>query len=207
MEALANMDEPLRSVYSDQQDILNAIEKLHVPEGYQCDVTYGNGVFWKGRSAPLLKFDIDPQVGGVVAACSTMLPLETASIRNLVFDPPFLTYVRSGRCGNGKMVMSKRYSGYWRYEELEEHYHHSISEAHRVLQRGGVYVFKCQDIIHNHRLHCTHANVIRWAELEGFRLLDLFVLTAQRRMPSPNRVGAQKHARIFHSYFLVFRKP
>ena len=34
-------------------------------------------------------------------------------------------------------------------------------------------------------------------------LADLFVLPAKHRLPSPNRAGTQKHARIFHSYFLV----
>jgi hypothetical protein len=34
----------------------------------------------------------------------------------------------------------------------------------------------------------------------------MFILAANHRMPSPNRAGAQKHARIFHSYFLVFKR-
>lgn len=66
-------------------------------------------------------------------------------------------------------------------------------------------VFKCQDIIHNHRMHCTHYNVIKWAECEGFRLVDLFILTAKSRMPGPQK-GKQRHARVWHSYFLVFEK-
>jgi hypothetical protein len=55
-------------------------------------------------------------------------------------------------------------------------------------------------------MHATHANVIEWAKDAGFRLKDLFILAAKHRMPSPNRKGKQKHARIFHSYFLVFEK-
>lgn len=67
-------------------------------------------------------------------------------------------------------------------------------------------IFKCQDIIHNHRMHCTHSKVIAWAEECGMRLLDLFILAAKHRLPAPNRGGQQKHARIYHSYFLVFEK-
>lgn len=28
----------------------------------------------------------------------------------------------------------------------------------------------------------------------------------KHRLPSPNRLGVQRHARIFHSYFLVLQK-
>ena len=82
-----------------------------------------------------------------------------------------------------------------------------VNEPQEVGAGGtAILVFKCQDIIHNHKMHCTHANVIFWAEIEGFRLADLFVLPAKHRLPSPNRAGTQKHARIFHSYFLVLER-
>ena len=194
-----------RSFSMSQTEILDAIEALHVPNGFEVDVTYGGGAFWKGRREPAHKFDIDPQRSGVVAADSRLLPLGPSSVGSLMFDPPFLTYVRAGRSGNGKMAMARRFSGYWTYEELEDHYQETISEAYRVLKPGGVLAVKCQDIVHNHRLHATHEKVMGWAEMEGFRLLDLFILAASHRMPGPNRKGTQKHARVFHSYFLVFR--
>lgn len=73
-----------------------------------------------------------------------------------------------------------------------------------MLTKKGKLIIKSQDIIHNHRMHCTHQKTINWCEEVGFRLLDLFVLTADRRM----RVNKheQKHARIFHSYFMVMTK-
>jgi hypothetical protein len=199
-------DEVVRSVYFNQDEILRGIIKLHCPNGFDCDITFGNGNFWKNLPKPTHKFDIDPQREGVNQACSTKLPFVSQTLNSVVFDPPFLTYVRAGRDGNGSMIMAKRFAGYWRYDELEQHYRDTIREAYRVLKTGGVMVFKCQDIIHNHKMHCTHANVIHWAESEGFRLMDLFVLPAKNRMPSPNRVGKQKHARIFHSYFLVLER-
>jgi len=101
--------------------------------------------------------------------------------------------------------MSRRFSGYYSYDELSDSYKATLYEAARVLQRGGVLVFKCQDLIHNHRMHATHVNSIRWAEQAGFRLLDIFVLAAKNRMPSPQK-GTQRHARVHHSYFLVLKK-
>lgn len=200
------MNEVIKSVYESQDQILKAIGLLHCPEGFECDITYGNGAFWKTIPRPKYCFDIQPQNHETVKADSCAIPLPAGSVANIVFDPPFLTYVRNGReHKGGKMVMTARFGGYWRYDELEDHYRDTVSEVYRLLKKGGTLVFKCQDIIHNHRMHCTHSRVITMAEIEGFRLLDLFILPAKHRMPSPQK-GTQRHARIFHSYFLVFRK-
>lgn len=201
-------NEPVvRSVYDNQDDILNGIIRLHCPSGFECDITYGNGKFYKDEAfSPRWKFDIDPQLPGVIKACSTDLPFSDNTRSSIVFDPPFLTYVRQNRQGNGNMIMANRFSGYWSYRDLETHYKLTLEETFRCLRKGGVLVFKCQDIIHNHRMHCTHVNVINWADEIGFKFKDLFILSAKHRLPSPNRAGKQKHARIFHSYFLVFQK-
>lgn len=196
----------VKSVNYDQSEILQDIMHLHGIDRIDADVTYGNGQFYKKIGKPIHCFDLDGDLEGVTEACSTNLPLEDDSISSLVFDPPFLTYVRAAREGNGSMVMAKRFSGYWRYDELEDHYKGTLKESSRVLKKKGLMIFKCQDIIHNHKMHCTHANVISWASDVGFRLKDLFVLAAKHRMPSPNRKGTQKHARIFHSYFLVLER-
>jgi len=197
----------VKSLSENQHEILDWIRALHCPEGFDADATFGNGSFYRTPNEwPSLRFDLDDTRPDCTVASSTDLPIPDGNLGSIIFDPPFLTYVRQNRTGNGNMVMSKRFSGYWRYDELETHYRDSLVEFHRVLRKGGVIVFKCQDIIHNHRMHCTHVNVIRWAEDVGFRLADLFVLAAKHRMPSPNRRGKQKHARIFHSYFLVLKK-
>jgi len=194
----------IKSIYESQDDILKAIRTLYCPEGFECDITYGNGGFWKTIEKPKFCFDITPLQEGVVQSSSTSLPLGGDSLNNLVFDPPFLTYVKNGRAHKeGKVAMTARFGGYYTYNELEEHYLNTIHEAHRVLKKKGIMVFKCQDIIHNHQMHCTHANVINMAESIGFWLKDLFILCAKHRMPGPQK-GTQRHARIFHSYFLVF---
>lgn len=197
----------IRSVYEDQDSILNGIIRLYCPDGFECDMTYGNGSFWKNIPRPKYCFDISPQKPEATQADSMMLPLERNSLKNCVFDPPFLTYVKNGRDHNGgSSVMTARFGGYYTYDELEDHYRHTLSEAWRVLIPGGIMVFKCQDIIHNHKMHCTHYRTIMMAEMEGFHLKDLFILPAKHRMPGPQK-GTQRHARIFHSYFLVFEKP
>ena len=197
----------VKSLEFDQSIILQSILTLCKLDRFQADISYGNGQFYKKNiEVPEYIFDKDGTLPNVTEACSTDLPLGTGSLDSLVFDPPFLTYVRSAREGNGSMVMAKRFSGYWRYDELELHYRDTLKEASRVLMKKGIMVFKCQDIIHNHKMHCTHVNIINWAAEFGFRLKDLFVLGAKHRMPSPNRKGVQKHARVYHSYFLVLEK-
>jgi len=199
----------IRSVYYDQVEILKSIIDLCGIDRICIDATYGNGSFYNNDviQEPVMAFDIDNSKAK--EACSTKLPVNDSSVFSFVFDPPFLTYVRAARAGNGNMVMAKRFGGYWRYDELEEHYKGTLKEAHRVLSKKGIMIFKCQDIIHNHKMHCTHLNIINWAD-GMFRLKDLFILPAKSRMPIPQQEGTkkkvQKHARIFHSYFLVLEK-
>lgn len=200
------MTDVIRSIYDNQDDLLRAVIQLHAPDGFDCDLTYGNGSFWKNIPEPRHKYDIDPQKPGVREACSTLIEHDDASLGNVVFDPPFLTYVRSGRGGNGGMIMSRRFGGYWTYDELLDHYCMTLDECERAMRPKAILLFKCQDIIHNHKLHATHIDVVTHAGYRGFRLKDLFILAANHRLPSPNRNGQQKHARIFHSYFLVLER-
>lgn len=193
----------IKSLEFDQREIIAGIMQLHNIARFDADVTYGNGSFWKDLPKPVRCFDKDDTLNGCETACSTSIPVETGSINSLMFDPPFLTYIKQGR-DNGT-IMGKRFSGYWTYTELEEHYIGTITEAARILKPKGIFVIKCQDIVHNHRLHATHVNVINWAE-EFFRLKDLYVLGAKHRLPRANSAGIQRHARIFHSYFMVFER-
>ena len=197
----------IKSVSDDQKYIINSIMQLCKIDRFDADVTYGNGVFWKNLPPPVYCFDINPQLDYVTCASSDNLPFEEKSINSVMFDPPFLTYIKSAREHNS--IMAKRYGGYWKYDELQDHYTKTIKEAYRVLNKKGIFVVKCQDIVHNHVLHSTHINVVKWSETM-FRLKDLFILTAKNRIPIPQKENetkkVQKHSRIHHSYFMVMEK-
>lgn len=199
----------IKTVSDDQNEIIESIMTLCKIDRFDVDLTYGNGVFWKKIKEPVIKFDIDPQFDDVINASSVSIPLPDCSIESAMFDPPFVTYVRQGRTGNGEMVMANRFGGYWSYDELENHYRKTIIESARVLVHKGILVIKCQDIVHNHRLHATHVFIIEWMK-DLFRLKDLFILTAKHRMPIPQQKGTakkvQRHARIHHCYFMVLEK-
>ena len=199
----------IKSVSESQEEILNSIKALYFNgKEYECDITYGNGAFWKHIKAPKMKYDITPLKPGVIKADSTNLPISNGVLNNVVYDPPFITYVKAGRLHNS--IMSKRFGGYYSYDDLQKNYTETLVEVNRVLKRKGLLVFKCQDLIHNHKMHSTHVNIICWADYFGFNLVDLFILMAKHRMPVLTKMNSnnwtQKHARIFHSYFLVLEK-
>lgn len=195
-----------RSVYESQDKILSAIQQLHCPSGFQLDATYGNGGFWENSPRPKLCFDLIPTAPFVKKGDFRTLPLENCSVKSMVLDPPFLTYVKPSKMG----IMNGRFSGYWTYEKLLNDYSAAISEAFRILKPSGILVFKCQDTVHNHTLQLTHGRVWLLAEKKGFRLKDLFVLVAPNRLPTraaSHGRQTQRHARVFHCFFLVFEKP
>ncbi len=208
----------VKSLYSSQDDILRAIIRLHTPGGIECDLTYGNGVFWRSIDRPKLCFDIAPTQPFVKRGDSRKVSLDAESISSAVFDPPFLCYVRDGKsmskrspelAGTATSIMSRRFGGYWAYSELADHYQQTFREVARVLKPSGVFVLKCQDIIHNHQMFCTHVNATQWAAECGLKLEDLFILTSEKRVPvkaARHGIQTQKHARIYHCYFLVFYK-
>ena len=198
----------IKSVNYDQAEILLNIMELNGISCFDADITYGNGSFYKNSvPEPSLKFDISPQVEGVIKCSSDALPIEDSSLSSIVFDPPFLTYVKEARDHNS--IMAKRFGGYWRYDDLMRHYKRTIDECYRVSGKKGKLIFKCQDIVHNHKLQPTHINIINYCA-PMFRLKDMFILAAKSRMPIPQQEGTkkkvQKHARIHHSYFLVLER-
>ena len=83
----------VKSFEYDQEEILRSIIKLHCVDGFDCDMTYGNGVFWKNITRPNFCYDIEPQKPEAIKASSELLPHESETLQSVIFDPPFLTYV------------------------------------------------------------------------------------------------------------------
>jgi hypothetical protein len=174
------------------------------------DVTYGKGVFWKNvprRRYRLLASDIKTGVD-----CRS-LPYGDASLRAVVFDPPYMHtpggtahvnhqnyehYYGNNVAGNGS---SKKY-----HEAVLELYFQTAREALRVLRPDGIFIVKCQDEVCANQQRLTHVEIINEYVEQGFVVEDLFVLMRVNR-PGVSRMLRQVHARKNHSYFLVFRKP
>ena len=128
--------EQVRSLYFTQDEILRGIIQLYCNEGFECDVTFGNGTFYKNIPKPKFRYDIQPQCDSVIEYDSQMIPHDNSSLNSIVFDPPFLTYVKGGRSHKGGGVaMSSRYGGYWSYSELEEHYRGTIKRSLSSIEK------------------------------------------------------------------------
>ena len=197
------MHEIIKSISYSQEEILKWILQLYCPDGFDLDPTYSKGVFYKNVPPPRLKYDLNPQIEGVQQADCTNLPLETRSLKSIVFDLPFVAGIgKKGKPG----IIRTRFGSYKDIQnELWGMYHKALREFHRILKFDGVLVFKCQDTISSSKQYLSHVEIINVAIKLGFYPKDLFILLAKSRLMSPN-MRIQQHARKFHSYFLVFIK-
>lgn len=191
----------IKSVSDSQTEILNWIIQLYCPDGFDLDPTYSKGVFYKNVPEPRLKFDLKPQINGVQQANCTNLPIETRSIRSIIFDPPFM-FGTHGQTKNN--IMNKRFTMFNTWPELCIMYQDSLKEFHRILVKNGILAFKCQDYTDS-KTTMTHCYVYQWARQLGFYPKDIFVLIATRgRIYNPKLI--QRHARKFHCYWWIFQK-
>lgn len=203
------MPDLVRSVGFDQGEIIRNILRLHVPEGkIDCDPTFSTGAFYRGTGVdpPGLRYDISPQVDGVVQADARSLPLQDASLSCLILDPPFLaTKGRSLTEGEGNRI-NRRFTVFPDEKSLHQLYTDIIREAYRVLKPDGILIFKCQDKVSSGKQYLTHVFVVNTAVETGFYPKDLFVLLAKNRLVADWQARNQKHARKYHCYFIVFQK-
>ena len=194
-------NEKARTVLTDEREIIRWIMLLHNDsQRFDLDPTYSTGRFWRGLPKPRLRFDIAPQVPGVVCADARRLPLADNSVQSVMFDPPFVV------APNPKPgIIRDRFSCYRNVPELWDFYRDALAEFWRIIAPGGLVTVKCQDIVSGGINYMTHAATIAMAQEIGFYCQDLFILHRQNVLWSPNMAN-QQHARKTHSYFLIFRK-
>ena len=95
--------------------------------------------------------------------------------------------------------MGKRFHGYPYVSHLWKWYDQCLVEFHRVLKKGGVLVFKCQDTVSSGKNWFSHVHIMNRALEAGFYPRDMFVLTAKARLIGANHSN-QKHARKYQNY-------
>ena len=192
----------IKSVRDNQHQIIKDILSLYCPDGIDLDPTYSKGNFYKQIEKPRLKSDLFPQTDDVIKCDAASLWLENDSVQTIMFDPPFVAgHTKENPTG----IIGERFHGFRYISDLWEWYDKCLLEFHRVLKKNGVLIFKCQDTVSSGKQHLSHVHIINKAEELGFYSKDLFILTAKNRIIGHNH-QVQKHARKFHSYFLVFVK-
>lgn len=191
----------ITTTHRSNTEALRAIMALYCPTGFDADVTFSRGLFYQdGIPVPPLRFDIAPQVEGVVQADCRRLPLERRSVGSLICDLPFIHHPgKQSRMGN-------RFSGFFNQKELQACYREAMVEFWRVLKPGGIVAWKNQDIIEGSRQKWTHCLMWAWATEIGFEVVDLFVQVNDRVLRGHNH-AKQQHARKTHAFWWVFQKP
>lgn len=168
---------------------------------YDCDFTYSIGNFYKHIPKPDLKFDKYPQVEGVQ-------PLEQAenipdcSLNSIVVDLPFI--VKHHKYIKEQNHIINRFDCFDSVEELYATNDYILELSYKILAKSGYLVMKTMDICAP-RGQVWVSNYVCNKALElGFELVDKFILICPIRHLYFK--GEQRHARKYHSYFLVFKK-
>jgi len=192
----------IQSVFQDEQELLKSIIEVHL-EGMKIhtDPMYFKGNFYKSIPKPFHRFDINPQDDDTFQADARKLPMEDNSIPNMILDPPFMFGIH----GKTKSYYSSATHGIFKdFSELEDLYKGILKEAHRVLKKKGILIFKCQDYTDS-KTTMVHSFVWLWALEQGFYPKDLAILwLPKNKVYNPNL--KQRHFRKTHSYFWIFEK-
>lgn len=189
----------IKTVYETDQEIIQSILELHIKDDrFDIDPTYSTGRFYKGLNEPRRKFDLYPQTDDTEQASSVALPI-TDKIHSICFDPPFLAGYTTGKQTG---IIGERFNGFRYMPDVWQYYKESLREFARILEDGGFVAFKCQDTVSSGKQWWSHVYIMNEAPNYGFYVKDLFIQVAKNRMIGHNH-KKQKHARKFHSYWLV----
>lgn len=207
---IATKPQVVKSIQNSDRDVLKAILELYKPVnilgdiGFDLDPCFSTGTFYEDVEWPITKYDKTPTEGYNQVLQNDLMngiPLNDCSINSVVFDPPFM-FGKHGKTDQN--IMTKRFTMFDRWEDLESMYKKALSEFYRILRKGGIVAFKCQDYTDS-RTTLTHCFVHNWALEQGFKIEDLFIMAFKGgRVWNSNLI--QKHARKYHSYWFVLRK-
>lgn len=210
----------IKNVSYDQTEILHNIGIIYNngSDQFDADMTASTlGFYGKGRgkyeiSEPKVLMDVCPTREDILKIEKWgKLPLEDKSIKSLVIDLPFVISPANAPSAvtdkEGASLIYKRFAGYYPVDNLYLSYYHWLSEASRVLEDGGICIFKCQSCISGGIRHNIEEFSFMAAQRLGFKMEDKFTLVAKARLISPNKYkSGQKHSRSYTSQFLVFIK-
>lgn len=211
----------IRNISYDQTEILHSIGQLYNGGSDQFDVDmtasslgfYGDVHGGKYKiPEPKILMDVYPQREDIIKIERWgSLPLEDKSVHSIVIDLPFVISPEKAPSAvnnkEGASLIFKRFAGYYPVDNLYLSYYHWLSEAYRVLDDGGICIFKCQSCISGGIRHNIEEFSFMAAQRLGFKMEDKFTLLAKARLISSNRYkNGQQHSRSYTSQFLVFVK-
>lgn len=195
----------LNSFYDNETILIRALLRIHNKNNpIDCDPMYNKGHFYLNSDfmieKPQYRFDINPHKD-CLRGDARDLPLADNSIQCIILDPPFM-FGSHGKTDGSRLT--KRYTMFNNFDELENCYVKILAEAYRVLKKGGICIFKCQDYTDSITT-MTHCLVWKWACDLGFYPKDIAILNLKMSKISKPALR-QRHLRKTHCYFWVFQK-
>jgi hypothetical protein len=199
-----------KSVFENEQELLKIIIDIHLKGKIELDPMYFKGNFYKdGIERPDYYYDNNWEVcqkseldisKPVQADATNLHWFKDGKFNNIILDPPFLFGIH-GKTKN--YYSSQTHTIFKDFNELEKLYKAILKEAHRLLKKGGILIFKCQDYTDS-KTTMTHCLVYNWATELGFYADDLAILVKPNKVYNGNL--NQKHFRKIHTYFWIFKK-
>lgn len=193
----------IKSVSDNQDEILFNILRLYVGESsFDCDLTYSVGVFYRNLPQPSMKYDKYPQLDDVLYL-EQAYDIENGSLHSVVVDLPFI--VKSSEKDAQSSMIAQRFNCFYSVEELYQANVDMLNLTYCKLQKGGYLIMKTMDFVYGTKQYWVSNFVQDKAAATGFILEDTFILVSKHKILSA-KIGEQRHARKFHSYFFVFKK-
>lgn len=209
----------IKNLSYDQSEILHSIIELYNDgKAFECDITASSLKFYQKKKGekyeielPKLLFDVYPQSDEIKKITPFQkIPLEDNSVKSIVVDLPFVISPKTSKSiiekKNGSNLIYNRFSSFYPVGEMYENYYWWMKEVYRVLEDGGICVWKCQSTISGGLSHWTSPFSFMCAQKVGFYTIDEFILAAKARLISSNKIKKQQHARKYTSTFWVFKK-
>lgn len=196
--------EVVKSVQYKDRDIIKSIRQLYLNgNNFDLDSCFSTGKFYEDLPFPMYKLDKVPQHPSIERNDILFdgLPYDNNSLNGIIFDPPFM-FGKHGKTDSNKMTV--RFTMFDTWEGLKSMYQKSLAEFYRVLRKGGIVAFKCQDYTDS-KTTLTHCYVHNWAIEQGFKIEDLFILVFTGGRIWNSKLN-QRHARKYHSYWFVLKK-
>ena len=196
--------------HSDSEILRNIIDiYLSGNKTFDCDLTFGMGNFYSdGLQAPKYRYD-KHTFGANGPKKYTVAPLDdTASLpdecfKSIVIDLPIVI----DKC----QEKTKDFNAFESLNEMFYTYHEMISLAFRLLNSGGILVFKTSDFVvrndnNEYEGEWATDKAIEIALELGFELTDKFILVERKYLSSTHLGTLKIRAGLKHGFFLVFTK-
>lgn len=172
-------------------------------EWWTLDPTYGIGTFWKLWKPDLLvACDGNPKKSPYGEAVDFRdLPWDDGAFHACVYDPPYKLNGTPDPDVDG--IYGTDVPTRWqdRIALMKE----GMVECARVVDKGGILLVKCQDMVSSGAVRWQTDIMARMAKKAGVKKIDRFDMTGTTR-EQPMEGRNQKHAHGRPSTLLVFRK-